>query len=197
MSVIPVEKVMAVDLAAKFPAAVIVDAAGVVSWQADSWQVGETEWIDLLCAPFLGRSPWVPARMVIEDLPHGVGYRTLVKNVCRLQGRIIDRITLLGHADRLLFVPPALWRRHYAGLKRGTGAGPIVEIAHDLGHTPPDTFARMTRKGQRATARKVGNDYCAAWLIGRWYHHAVTLHGTFDIPGTQTSDGVTHAKKAD
>ncbi len=191
---------MAVDLAAKYSAAVILDAACEVSWQADSWQVDEAGWVDLLCAPFAGRSPWVPARMVVEDLPHGVGYRTLVKTVCRLQGRIIDRMTVLGHVGRVLFVPPALWRKHYAGLKRGTGPNLVVEIAQDLGYEPPDTLHRIVKRdsagrkplGQAATARKVRTDYCAAWLIGRWYQQTVTAKGTFDIPGTQTPDGRTH-----
>ncbi len=178
--------VLAVDLAAKYSAACWVEDTGQVRWQVDSWGRGEAEFIELLTVPWYAASPDQPAVMAVEDLPHRLPFSSLVKRVARIQGRIVDRMDRLGRLDRVLFVPPALWRKNYAGLERGTGPDAVLPVSAGLGYTPPNLSDRCVKAGDKAIARKVATDYCAAYLIGRW---AVTTHaatGTYAATGTST-----------
>lgn len=180
--------ILAVDLAAKFSAACLMTIDGKVTWQTDSWQKTEAAFVDQLTAPWQGPQPRPPARrpmvMVVEDLPHRLPFSSLVKRVCRLQGRILDRMDALGALDTVLFVPPAEWRRSFAGLERGTGPGAVTDICAALGYHAPDLAERCTQRGDKTTARKVATDYCAAYLIGRWAGHTYASTGTFDTRAT-------------
>jgi hypothetical protein len=84
--------ILAVDLAAKYSAACLMADDYTVIDQFDSWQISEDVFIRRLTAPWLmpnfDNDDPPPTSMVIEDLPHGLQYSTLVKTVCRLQGRI-------------------------------------------------------------------------------------------------------------
>lgn len=178
---------LAVDLAAKFSAACLM-TGGKVTWQCDSWQKTESDFIDLVTGIFdpdddLNMPPQ-PDVLVIEDLPHGVKYLPNVKDVCRLQGRIVERMHSYNALGRVLFTPPNEWRHHYGeSLKRGTGPDAVVPVAASLGYTPPDLTGR-TGKGEKATARKVATDYCAAFLIARWAQGTFESTGTYDQPRT-------------
>lgn len=180
---------LAVDLAAKFSAAcLLVD--GEVAWQDDSWQKTEKQFIDEITDLFdpyhdpVYAAP-VPDVLVIEDLPARLPFMTNVKDVCRLQGRIIERMAVYGQVDKILFVQPATWQESYAelGIKRGAGPDIVVPVAAQLGYTPPDLSARIG-KGEKATARKVSTDYCAAFLIGRWAYNTVNSTGAYDASRT-------------
>lgn len=172
-----------VDLAAKYSAAVWTDHWLPVIGQFDSTDRTETQFLQGLTAPFEG--PDLPAQLVVEDLPHGVAYRNLVKRVCQLQGRIAERMDGLGCLDLLLFVAPATWRNAYPVLrKRGQGMDAVVPIACEYGYVPPDIPALRGPRGGNALERKVQTDYCAAYLIARWAIETHTTHGTFDVPGT-------------
>lgn len=185
--------IVAVDLAPKFSGAIWLDEDGAIRGQWDSWQSTETEFIDVITAPFRSdhARPWV---MVVEDLPHGVKYHTNTKTVCRLQGRIIERMDRYGVAQRLLFVPPIEWRKTYEGLERGTGPDAVVPVAAAHGYTPPDLTARIRNRGDRARIKKVATDYCASYLIGLWALNNMTAHGTFYVNGIESYEaGVTSA----
>ncbi len=197
--------IVAVDLAAKLSAVCHVTPAGTVLSQADSWGRSEDDFIDHLVAPFTRGNP--PTVMVVEDLPHRLPFAALVKAVCRLQGRIVDRMACLGAAGAVLFLPPALWRKHFDGLGRGTGPDAVVPVAAALGYTPPELAWRLERiaAGQgrdtplakdRATAAKVATDYCAAWLIARWAVDTLRTAGTLDVPGTSRYPTATAANAA-
>lgn len=182
--------VLAVDLAAKYSAVCLMDDDYTVLHQFDSFGITEEEFIYLVVGPWLfpnreGRP--LPQRLVIEDLPHGLGYTKLVKAVCRLQGRIVQAMheAYNGRVEDIVFVSPAQWRSHYPAMKRGTGSKISVPVAAQYGYTPPaDLPARTKGKGGPSRADKIATDYCAAYLIARWAVDTNRLHGTYDVPGT-------------
>lgn len=177
---------LAVDLAASFSAACLLHD-GQVMWQGDSWQKPQAEFVDAITDPFDPAHPAYanPDVLVIEDLPARLPFMTNVRDVCRLQGRIVERMWVHGAVDKIMFVQPATWQAHYTelGMKRGAGPAVVVPVAAQLGYTPPDLTAR-TGKGERATARKVATDYCAAYLIGRWAQDTVNSTGKYDASRT-------------
>lgn len=177
-----VSRILAVDLAAKFSAVCDMTLGGTVLSQADTWGLDEHQAIDLITAEWTRPNP--PLAMVVEDLPHRLPFAGLVRQVCRLQGRILERMNSLGALDAVLFAPPAEWRKTYPGLERGTGPDAVVPVAARLGYTPPDLTRRATKAGDKAKARKVQTDYCAAYLIARWAVTQYAQHRSFDIPGT-------------
>lgn len=181
---------LAVDLAAKFSAACLMADYQVIR-QWDSWQKTERQFIDAITRPFDHFSP--PAVMVVEDLPHRLPYMTNVKDVCRLQGRIVERMSALGALDKVLFLQPAQWRGHFEGMQQGTGPDVVVPVAARYGYTAPDLTYRLARKpdnpdrivaGEKVTARKVATDYCAAYLIARWAEDQWREHRSYDAPRT-------------
>lgn len=174
--------ILAVDLAAKYSAACLMDGQDQVVDQFDSWQLSQNLFLHQVTACAQQRKP---AAVVVEDLPHGLAYTTVVKTVCRIQGRMIDKFARHDSEDDLLFLAPATWRHHYAGLKRGTGPTAVVPVAAQHGYTPPDLSLRALReKGGKAIARKVATDYCSAYLIARWAHDIHAELGTLDVVGT-------------
>lgn len=174
--------VLAVDLAAKFSAACLMDDNYHVVSQVDSWLTSESRFITNLVEYFdTFTSPEV---MVIEDLPHGLSYSTLVKTVCRLQGRIYERLqNTFSSGDEILFVAPATWRAHY-DMKRGTGPNEVFPVVEKFGYQPPDLTARSKGNGGLSKAKKVQSDYCSAYLIARWAIDTKNQYGTYDVPGT-------------
>jgi len=185
-------KILAVDLAAKYSASCVMDDAGRVYEQNDSWGRTEKQFLDLITSPWMQTNP--PDLMVVEDLPHGVSYMTTTKAVCRLQGRIVERMDYLGSLSSVLFAAPIEWRRVYTGLERGTGAAAVVPVAEALGYTAPDLSHRILRAGDKAIARKVASDYCAAYLIAKWMIDRFNELGTFDVTGTARY-GATRSRK--
>jgi len=183
--------VLAVDLAAKYSAACLMDENYTVLNQFDSWGISEDEFLHLLVTPWFAWEKDPPDVMVVEDLPHGLKYSTLVKTVCRLQGRIVQAMFDAPEiCDKdILFIAPAEWRRTFPGLERGTGPDAVVPVAAGFGYEPPDLTERAKAvKGGKAIARKVATDYCAAYLIARWAVTTHKEHGTYDVVGTSRYD---------
>lgn len=179
-------RVLAVDLAAKYSATCLMDDDYTVIEQFDSWGRDEYTFVDELCVPWMTTTP--PDVMVIEDLPHGLKYSTLIKTVCRLQGRIYQQMSQTNSGDSILFLAPNTWRAHYEGMERGTGPEAVVPVAATFGYTPPDFTVRAKGNGGIGRARKVATDYCAAYLIARWTVDIKHEHGTYDVPGTSRYD---------
>lgn len=180
--------VLAVDLAAKYSAACLMDDNYTVLRQFDSWGLVEEAFIYQLTGQWMFGEPGEnPDLMVVEDLPHGLKYSTLIKQVCRLQGRIAQAMheTTDGDVEDILFVSPATWRAHYGpAMKRGTGAEAVFPVSESFGYKPPDQTERARGNGGRTRARKVESDYCSAFLIARWAIEARKTAGTYDVPGT-------------
>jgi hypothetical protein len=185
---------IAVDLAAKMSASCCLNddqnpGYYTVESAIDSWQVPENAFIQSIVyswqGRYLGRRPDV---MAVEDLPHGVRYSTLIKDVLRLQGRIVEAMeqTARGSSSDILFIAPRAWRAHYPGLERGTGAMAVIDVAEKLGYKPEwdKIFERAKGNGGKTKADKVASDYCSAYLIGRWALDMKAKYGTYDVPGT-------------
>jgi hypothetical protein len=176
--------VLAVDLAAKYSAACLMDEDYQVINEFDSWGRSESQFIAELVDCFVWATP-DPDVMVVEDLPHGLRYSTLIKTVCRLQGRIFDRMQFTRQCgDDILFLAPAEWRRTFPGMERGTGPEAVTPVSAAFGYKPPDLSERAKVKGGKAIARKVATDYCSGYLIARWAIDTKTKHGTYDVTGT-------------
>lgn len=188
--------VLAVDLAAKYSAVCLMDEDYTVIKQYDSWQITEDQFVVALAAHwFFADTP--PDVMVVEDLPHGLNYTTLVKAVCRLQGRIIQAMDDMpeGGPEEMLFVAPNTWRAHYSGMERGTGAAAVFPVSQRFGYAPPDLLERAKGNGGPSRAKKVASDYCSAYLIARWAIDAKNEFGTYDVPGTSRYDTTVIRKK--
>ncbi len=179
--------VVAVDLAAKYSAACLWEDGYIKpSWQTDSWGATEHEFLTAITAFWTSPESHLagPDVLVVEDLPHRLPFTNLVKRVCRMQGRIAERMEAVNQLDKLLFVAPAVWRKHFKGLERGTGPDAVLTVAADIGFTPPDLTDRIKKPGDKQIAKKVATDYAAAFLIGVWAQDMHYRHGTFDgIPG--------------
>ena len=180
-------KIEAVDLAARYSAAVVLGAKAETTeilWQWDSWKPTEMEFVHKICEPF---SPTriAPDVMLIEDLPHGLKFAALVKRVCRLQGRIVEVMAQYGQRDKILFVPPALWQRHYHRQLGEKWPDAVVPVAERHSYAPPNLVEEGMKAAERTIAKKVMTDYCAAYLIANWGLEQLERHGTFDVEGTQ------------
>lgn len=176
-------KVLAVDLAARYSAACLMDESGEVLWQFDSWAWSEEQFLSRVVSPWLAYFE-PPIALVIEDLPHRSPYGRIVKAVCRLQGRILDRMSMLNALDQIVFVIPTVWRSFHKSLKPKTGPNAVVAVAEELGYRPPDYSGTVIKKPDKKTVQKVATDYCAAYLIARWAMGIYLEKGTLDVPGT-------------
>lgn len=174
--------IIAVDLAAKYSAFVKLDAEAELLEEYDSASVGEHEFLTYLAVNYQYD---LADQLIVEDLPHGVDYRGLVKRVCQIQGRIAERWYAMGRLHEVLYVDPATWRRKYPELrKRGSGMEAVVPVAYEHGYAPPLLRELQGPRGGKALVSKVQTDYCAAYLICRWALDTFAEHGTYDVPGT-------------
>lgn len=182
--------VLAVDLAAKLSAACLMDDNFTVLRQFDSWAIPEEMFLYQVIGTWeeMGMGGTVPEVLVIEDLPHGLQYTTLIKSVCRLQGRYVQAMdeSFYGRIEDVLFLAPREWRSHFLGLERGTGPEAVVPVAAEFGYTPPldELLVRAKGNGGKSKANKVATDYCSAYLIARWAVATKRKYGTYDVPGT-------------
>lgn len=168
------------DLAAKFSALCVMRLDGTVVEEDHSWGKSEQEWIDSIVSRFydpLGEE--CPLALIVEDIPHAVGFRKLVKHVCQLQGRIIQAMANVGAEDRVVFIPPQLWQMHFPGVYRGKALG-ALKAAESLGYTPPQLLTPETHGKARMDARKTMTDHVDSFLIGRWTVDQFEKYETLD-----------------
>lgn len=155
-------RVLSVDLAAKMSAFCMLEYDEILQ-QGHSWGSSEDTFVDSLVGI---ATIFRPDHILLEDLPHGVKFMGITKAVCRLQGRIGDRLFHARLRDRALFVPPTTWKAHY-GLNGKGSAERVLPAAEALGYVPPLDYT--TYHGpDRTAARKARTDYAAAYLLGRW-----------------------------
>ncbi len=176
--------IQAVDLAARYSASVTIDETGQVVDQFDSWRVTRQQFVSKLVEPFSAEVDnfyfEIPAVLGIEDLPHGVKYMSLIKDVCKLQGVIEEHMSWTPHLDRLMYIPPILWQKEIPGVWR-QGPKATLSAAKDIyRYEPPDLGMSELRGQDRVTARKVQTDYASAFLIARWLLETYKQHGVFD-----------------
>lgn len=169
---------LAIDLAPKFSAAVLVDSGGEVVWQDDAYAGGNYLTHDDFLVAALQHAGMIggqPAQLLVEAVPQIMRFDTGVKTVLRNQGVLIFLAGRLGVP--LWFVPPALWQRGI-GVWRKTPAQ-TAAVAKELGYVAPDLLADWQAKGLipehgeerqkvREMLKKVRTDYVDAWLMTRW-----------------------------
>lgn len=183
---------VAVDLAARFSAACVMDDDGNIMEQFDSWKLDENQFLQKMVLPWalsrfvtFGQTKWLtpPDVLVVEDLPYKLPFMKITKKVCQIQGRIEEKMHQVSYRHSVLFLPPATWMRSY-GIKTSKDAAKLVQPkAEELGYVPPMDYNEYRGK-DRQTARKVNTDYAAAFLIGTWATNYFKEHGTYDAPTT-------------
>lgn len=174
--------IVSVDLAMKQSAACVLDDYGNVVAQVDSWRLSEDEFLGWI-TDFWEVKVHAPDVLVIEDLPFAVPFMKITKKVCKLQGRIEEKMFQQGALDKILYLPPAVWLRSY-GIKTTKDAAKLVQPkALELGYKLPIDYTEF--KGtDRQLAKKTATDFCSAWLIGKWAFDYYKEHGTYDAPQT-------------
>lgn len=129
----------------------------------------------------------IPEVLIVEDLPHGLNNASLIKDVSRMQGRIVQRMVEHKALDRVLFVQPNTWQSAL-GVNRKTPQE-TEEVALALGFEPPtDLLTRYEylyrdlkgseRQKIRERCKKVRSDYVDAFLI---YAFAVKLKAAGEL----------------
>lgn len=182
--------VLAVDLAAKYSAACLMNDRYQVLDQFDSWANDQSTFIHKLAMPWFYKDLPVPDVMIVEDLPHGLTYTKLLKKVLRLQGRILqtmDFFTTNG-AQQVRFAAPIAWRAHFDHMERGTGPEAVFPVSASFGYQPPPFAERTKGQGGKTLAKKIESDYCSAYLIARWATDMKKQYGTYDVVGTARHD---------
>lgn len=188
--------ILAVDLAARFSAGIVLDDDREVRLQFDSWRrdaFGTSEMVAELARVF------DPDVIVIEDVPYGISQQFMIKPVLRHQGILIAALWRCGFAERTVFVAPATWQRAMGVFppRKSTEKQKVAlaaEAALGLGYTPPDLFETHAReipaKGPERTKirtllHKATTDYVDAYLIARWADVMLAEGPLTDVQGVQ------------
>lgn len=167
---------LAVDLAAKFSASVVLDGKGKVLCEFDSWGKSQIEFAEE-CARVAQEYEVVLALM--EDLPYGLSKQFQTKPATRLQGIVIKSFHDLNLLDILYFVNPIEWQKtfeiHRAGAEGAREVAakfgfeqrkPIEMYEADI--PPLGKEHAKERSKVRAQLKKASTDYDDAYLIGVW-----------------------------
>jgi len=166
-------KVLAVDFAARFSAAVVRDSGGAVLAQFDSFGATSFEFCGMLADAAVDHDV---KYAVFEDVPHGVNRLFMVKAVLRLQGAVMNEFYKVNMLDRLWWLDPATWQRTFEGVWKGGAEGARV-AAERLGYVGPDLLTEYEhmlplkgpeRTKMRAQLKKATTDYPDAFLISEW-----------------------------
>jgi hypothetical protein len=181
---------LGVDLAASYSAYCVLEDSGQVCDQGDSWKISDSDFVSRLLR--YGADP--DCLTVVEDLPHKIIYRVQVKEVCRLQGRIINEYEDRRSVDRLHFIAPATWQLAFGVFRKGVTAA--LDAAERYGYSPPDLRATdhrfklddlhgTARSKLREAAKKIETDYTDAYLIAEWARLTYAENATLDVQGIQ------------
>jgi hypothetical protein len=169
--------IIGLDLAAKFSAAVVLDDGGEVIDQFDSWGISALAFLDKIVNWMTYSQTRV--KLVIEDVPYGIGNQKMIKSVLRLQGFLQGLLVTEIPRDRLedvYYVLPSTWQRCFEGVWRGGKEG-AEAAAKTFHYEAPDLLVeyadRLPAKGPMRTKaladlRKIKTDYNDAFLIAEW-----------------------------
>lgn len=179
-------RTVAVDLAARFSACVVLDEFGDVAEQWDSGRMGPREVAEAIRATVDGQTvAGVPPLTVIEDLPHHLPASSIIKSVAQLQGRINQALTV-AQLERTFYVPPAYWEQAMGVFRQDHDVW--AARAAERGYTAPDLLAaRGLVPGTRGQATAVKEalkqqtDYVAAYLIAAWAQQCMATNQHWDL----------------
>lgn len=182
--------VLSVDFAARFSAGVVMDAAGVVLHEFDSWAKAPLAFVREVAEVALAHNV---DRIIIEDVPYGISRQAMIKPVLRLQGMLIHELAHHNLLTATLFVNPATWQRTFEGVYGGKASGALA-AAQKLGYNPPDMLERHadtipdsgpTRSKMREQLKKATTDYTDAFLMCKWAHTFDSLIDMRAVSGVQ------------
>ena len=187
---------LGVDLASRCSSYVLLDSAGKVQAQGDSYGISEKDFVSrLIQYGKLEEKSATETIVTIEDLPHRIPYRISVKEVCRLQGRIVQQADSYGTLPRIMFVQPAVWQRSFEGVWKGGANGArnaaeelnffAPDLVGDGSHVPFHNLKGKERTKLRNTAKKLMTDYNDAFLLAYWAKKTWEEHGTLMIGAVQ------------
>lgn len=189
---------LAVDLASKFSAGVVLDYKGRVRHEFDSWKYTQIEFSEYCADVAL---EYDVKLSMFEDLPYGISKQFQTKPVTRLQGIIIKSFHDRDIIDKLYFINPIEWQRKIEGVHKGGPEGarhaaqklgfsqrlPIEMYADDI---PPLGKAHAKeRASARANLKKASTDYDDAFLIGIYTVLEDRAGTLFEHKGVQSYKG--------
>lgn len=189
---------LAVDLASKFSAGVVLNNTGKVLCEFDSWKYSQIEFAEHCSQIALDYNAELS---MFEDLPYGLSKQAQTKPVTRLQGFVIKAFHDESILNTLYFINPVEWQKKFEGVLRGGPEGaraaadklgfqqrfPIDMYADDI--PPLGKEHAKKRAAIRANLKKASTDYDDAFLIGIYTileHKEGTL---FDHKGVQQYEG--------
>jgi hypothetical protein len=170
--------ILAVDLAAKFSAACLMNAHGSVTTEWHSWGTSEASWVNSLVA----NSKFADV-MLIEDLPFSLSISKTVRDVYRLQGRIIESMEEhMFHTRKMVFIPPKLWQDYFKpdGMKSGDKKAAKRIAEEKYGYISPELLHKGLHGVDRTHARKSMEDHVDAFLIARYMKEQSDIYGSID-----------------
>jgi hypothetical protein len=183
-------RLLAVDLASKFSAGVLMDDGGQVLHQFDSWNKSSLTFAWQITDVAL--MDYGVDLILIEDVPYGISNQSMVKPVLRLQGIIIGQLARASVLSHTRFLNPSTWQNAYEGVGRVPRelAKEMTKTQKDkyrieqarlhaerLGYTGPDLLtdyaADIPEKGKERTdarnqLKKASTDYVDAFLMAKW-----------------------------
>lgn len=197
---------LAVDLASKFSAAMVVDLEGQVLCQFDSTGLTPIEFAEQCAQVALD---YEVTDAIFEDIPYGISGQGQVKAPFRMQGIVIDEMAKVDMLDKTWFLNPSTWQNTFDGVARAPkgltkveGERARYEAAREhalaRGYEPPPLvaqyiadfrlhngeFARILKKNTNPLA-KTETDYIDAYLIAAWANSFDTLdelHAKLQVP---------------
>ncbi len=188
---------LAVDLASRFSAGIVVDKKGKVLCEFDSWGKSQIEFAEE-CAQ--AAKDYEVVLAMVEDLPYGISKQFQTKPATRLQGILIKSFHDLSLLDVLYFVNPVEWQKTFE-IHR-SGAEGAREVASKFGfeqRIPIEMYAAdipplgkehaKERSKVRAQLKKASTDYDDAYLIGVWTVIEYGRGTLFSRKGVQRYEG--------
>lgn len=158
-----------------------MDGSGVVVDEFHSWTLTSAQFAHLLNE----KLRYLPSDtlMFVEDMPFSVGQTKTVRDVYRLQGRIIQLLHQWGSSHKIVWVPPNLWQTYYKdkGMKSGDKKAAKRVAEEYYGYSPPELLHKDLHGKDRVDARKTMEDHTDAFLIARYVLEQSQKYGSIDL----------------
>lgn len=164
---------LTLDFAAKFTAGIVMDRAGDVKYQFDSFGKSTFDFCEEVADV---AAQYEVSLIIVEDVPYGISRQAMVKPVLRSQGILMKELGDIDKLDATRFLSPSVWQHHFEGVWKGGPKGARA-AAEALGYTAPvllEVYEDLIpakgpeRTKMRTQLRKASTDYDDAFLIGRW-----------------------------
>jgi len=185
--------VTAIDLAARFSAfCTLGPGRQLLGYGAPLMDV-HVDWLADLINDFVIRcfeNQHEEQLLLVEDVPLSLPFTAKVKAPIQLQGEIAYQLRSHNLQDRLFFIQPMTWQRHFEGVWKGKEAGALAAAVR-LGFEPPDYFKKhedlfadlkgKERQTVRLALKKQSADVVDAFLMAVWAQETYETHGTLEV----------------